>query len=453
MAKQSRKKPLTTKKKMARIERERLINRILYITTIVILSAVVLLVGYALVNEYLIKPSRPVAVVNEVEISYEDFQSRIRLQRLDIISQYLRSAEFMGYFRDNPEFAAQIQSNLVGLLQQLDSPELPAQVLNNMIDEILIKQEAKTRGIEITDEEVDRQVQQAFGYFADGAPTPTDAPTIAPTSTYSATQLALVTPIPTATDFPTPPLDSDTEPTSAPTEYPTPTITPSPTPFTYEAYQQTVEDYFTTLKDARDTTMDISVYYSVSEMQLYSQKLLHDISEDEVETTKERVWARHILVETEEEAKEILKRLDNGEDWSDLAAELSMDTSNKDNGGDLGWFDTETMVPEFTEAAFSAKIGETVGPVETQFGFHIIQILGHETQPLTDSEILSEAQIILDALVFTLRAQADIETIDNIQALAPSNPDLLPDERAIATIPIDQLFPNPVVLPTPIPEE
>ena len=100
----------------------------------------------------------------------------------------------------------------------------------------------------------------------------------------------------------------------------------------------------------------------------------------------EMVKASHILVklgeQTKEEdvavkekiAKELLDRVKGGEDFAKLALEMSEDPSAKQNKGDLDFFTREQMVPEFSKAAFEAKSGDIVGPVKTQFGFHIIKV-------------------------------------------------------------------------------
>ncbi|MFK0385460.1 peptidylprolyl isomerase [Agrobacterium sp. NPDC090273] len=89
---------------------------------------------------------------------------------------------------------------------------------------------------------------------------------------------------------------------------------------------------------------------------------------------EEEAHARHILVATEDEAKEVIKQLDSGQDFAEIAKEKSTD-SNKDEGGDLGWFGKGRMVPEFEEAAFGLEKGAyTKTPVKTQFGFHVIKL-------------------------------------------------------------------------------
>lgn len=88
---------------------------------------------------------------------------------------------------------------------------------------------------------------------------------------------------------------------------------------------------------------------------------------------QEEVRARHILVETEEEARAVMERLEAGEDFVALADELTIDPSGKGQGGDLGYFGRGRMVPSFEEAAFSLEPGDVSDPVQSQFGYHVIK--------------------------------------------------------------------------------
>jgi peptidyl-prolyl cis-trans isomerase C len=88
---------------------------------------------------------------------------------------------------------------------------------------------------------------------------------------------------------------------------------------------------------------------------------------------KEQIKARHILLKTEEDAKEVQKELKEGKDFVELAKEKSTGPS-KNKGGDLGWFPRGRMVPEFEKVAFSLKKGEISDIVKTKFGYHIIKV-------------------------------------------------------------------------------
>ena len=87
------------------------------------------------------------------------------------------------------------------------------------------------------------------------------------------------------------------------------------------------------------------------------------------------VSASHILVSNARDAQGIVIRLSKGEDFADLAKRFSKCPS-KSKGGNLGWFGKGDMVPEFEKACFEGKVGEVVGPVKTEFGYHIILING-----------------------------------------------------------------------------
>ncbi len=87
-----------------------------------------------------------------------------------------------------------------------------------------------------------------------------------------------------------------------------------------------------------------------------------------------QVHAAHILVDSQQKAQELLGRVKGGESFGDLAKKFSSCPS-KSSGGDLGWFGRGQMVREFEDAAFNGKKGETVGPVKTEFGWHLIKVV------------------------------------------------------------------------------
>lgn len=114
---------------------------------------------------------------------------------------------------------------------------------------------------------------------------------------------------------------------------------------------------------------------------------LVDVTDEEVEAqfAKENVEveASHILVESEEEAQDIIKQLNDGADFAELAKEKSTDTGSGEKGGELGNFSTGTMVPEFEEYAFKEDVvGKVSEPIQSQFGFHVIKVTDRKEKDL-----------------------------------------------------------------------
>jgi peptidyl-prolyl cis-trans isomerase C len=93
-----------------------------------------------------------------------------------------------------------------------------------------------------------------------------------------------------------------------------------------------------------------------------------------VQFARPQVKARHILVADKAEADKIMADLKGGADFAKLATEKSSDKGSAKDGGELGWFEKGRMVPEFADAAFAANKGDLVGPVQTKYGFHVIQV-------------------------------------------------------------------------------
>jgi parvulin-like peptidyl-prolyl isomerase len=118
-------------------------------------------------------------------------------------------------------------------------------------------------------------------------------------------------------------------------------------------------------------------------------------------TTPEQRCARHILFNKDQRAKaeEVKGELENGADFAELAREYSQDPGSAENGGDIGCLGQGETVPNFEEALFNAQEGEIVGPVETEFGYHVIEVTDireQSTQPLSEVEGQIREQLSAD---------------------------------------------------------
>lgn len=159
-------------------------------------------------------------------------------------------------------------------------------------------------------------------------------------------------------------------------------------------------------------------------------------------TGEQEVHARHILVESEDQAKEIIAELKKGADFAELAKKKSKDPGASD-GGDLGFFTKDQMVPEFSAAAFALEPGKISDPVKSQFGWHVIKVEEKRARKAPDFDQVKpqiEAFVIRKAqaeYVAKLRADAKIERLDQpagdaakTDTKTDAKPDAKPDAAA-----------------------
>jgi parvulin-like peptidyl-prolyl isomerase len=387
--------------RVGRVEREQRLNRIITISTIGVLVVIVIVVLVGVIQETFITPNVTIATVMDEEINVEDFQARVRMQRALLISEFQNYSNYLD--PTDPSAQQQYLSILSQYESQLDPAYLGQVILNQMIDDILVKQEAQSRGIEVTEEETAEMLNTVFGYFPDGYPTFTPAPTAEASEGEEAVEVPAI---------------------------------PQPTSITEEEYNQALDEYFDSFGEFGVTE---EVLISIFEASLYRDKLSEELAEG-ISNEADQVSARHILVEELETVESIFERLENGEAWEDLALELSIDTSNSANGGDLGWFTEGTMVQEFNDAAFSGEVGTIVGPVETQFGFHLIDIVGHESRPVSAEDFQYRVNLALTDLISQIKGPAEtagrIVLSDDWVKYSPDDPSL-----PISAAPQGQQFP------------
>ena len=197
-------------------------------------------------------------------------------------------------------------------------------------------------------------------------------------------------------------------------------MTSTPTPYTLEAFQT---DYREALKQRGIQEAD---FRKVIEAALYREKLAKTFEVD-VPRDQEQVLARHIVVDSEDAAKDVLKRLQQGESWQAVAAEVSTDAGSKDRAGYLGWVPKGVMGDAFDQAAADAAVGKLVGPIQTDSGWDVIEVFAREVRPLDESAYQQAVNKVFTAWLDAKRASAKIEKRNDWVDI------LIPLQRAFAT--------------------
>lgn len=423
----------------SRAEKERRWQRRVMIITAAMIAVSVLVLVFAIINEQLIQPRQAITTVNGDEISTRDYQDRVKFVRW-LTADQIRDAYF--YLGGDIDTIQQYVGEQISSLQR--PLIIGSDVLQEMEEELVLAQGAKELGVEIDEARVDQEVEDYMASLV-GVTHP-DRPTATPTTEPTAAPTRLV---PSATPVPTevpptevPPVDAEGTPlpTSEPTEEPT--VTPTTAP----------EDLVSTIEAEQDRWFDVAtdesgVKSSIARDLFYYQAMREAVRDHlalDIPAEELQVDARHILFKfnetstppTDEEkaaalarAEEAMVALQDGEPFADLARELSDDGSSS-SGGELGWASPENYVANFKDAVLNSELGDIVGPIETEFGYHIIQVNGREIRPLSATELQTRQNNTYQEWLDNLVAEANIDRHDDWLDRVPEEPtynDLLGD--------------------------
>jgi peptidyl-prolyl cis-trans isomerase D len=429
-----------TRKHLARLEVERRQRRIILIVAAVLIVLIVGTIGYGILDQTVFRYNRAVAMVGTDKLTVKDFQAETRFYRWQLVNQYESNYQIYQMFAQDPNFGAQFKQQLTQIQTQLDpasAETLGQTVLDQMVEANIVEKKAKELGLTVSSQEVEDYIQSRFNFYPKGTPTPTLTPTVLSTSTLSVLQMTLMAPTetPSVTDTPTagptttgptatlepptgtPAPTATANPNASPT--PLPTVTTTPTPYTLQGYQT---QYTTFLKTLSDIQINEAQFREFIRRSILHDKVYAVIIKN-VPTTAEQVDARHILVQDEKEAQTIYDRLTKGgESWNTVAADILKDKSGNKRVEELGWFSKGDMVKEFEDVAFTLKIGEISKPVKSQFGWHVIQALGHEVRPLAADKITTAQQTAYTDWLKTAKDQAKVTQYDTWKTEIPTTP-------------------------------
>lgn len=341
----------TSREELSRHERETLAQRYLLIGMAALVALILAILGFGFWREYIARNSEPVATVVGRPLTLESYARKLDFRRKTIDQQKQYMQMQLQSFSGNESLVDLVRQQIQQL--QFTQIMLPEQTLDQMIDEELIRQEAARRGLTVTAEEIDEETKNNFGDppAAEAAPSPTADP-----SASAASQ---------------------------------PTAEASPAPTAVQATPVPTADVQARLKEFLSVYgLSEAEYKQMVEVQVLYRKL-EEAMGAEVTTTADQLRARHILVETEEKAKELVEKLRGGASFEELAKTESTDTGSKEKGGDLGWFTEGMMVPEFDKAVFQLEPNKISDPVNTTYGWHIIELLEKEQNRPLDEQMLN----------------------------------------------------------------
>jgi len=395
------------------------------------LAVVVLVVSAT--NEYFIKPRTVLASVNGTDIRRRDYW---KVRSMNLIQEASQYQQFAGFVQGDQQtqylqLAAQRRAELDDVW---GSTDLDDSTLQQMIDDQVFLKNLDEVGLQLEDQDIDDYIARQFGPSESGLASASPTPTLIPARAEWATQTAVAgeataeaskaaaraaAPVPTSAMLPFPP---DVVPANGATPIATPSSPSTPaaeptgpatTPNADEA-RATASANFETFGDNvfEEAHMSRGDYERLIARPAVARQRIADVLNADVGQSAEQVHAAHVLVSTSDLAQDIFNRLQQpGADFSAIAREESTDQATAGNGGDLGWFTRSEMVAPFAEAAFALDPGSISEPFQTEFGWHIVQVIERQDdRAMTDEQIQKVQDARLQEWLDERRAGMNIES-------------------------------------------
>jgi hypothetical protein len=377
------------RRRRSRRAREARQRKLLLITMSAIGALLILIVGFGTLRYYYLIPHQVIATVNNHKIIRSDYWKVRRDTLLDRLQQYSFQAQAGQGDQQSIQQEAQTAQDEI---TNIRSAPIDPTTLQTMTEDQVVLDALPALGVTITDADVDQTVAERFSPVPLSSPTP--SPTLNPTkqatadaATAQATQTSVAIAAGATSTFQanatqtatasalTPTPNTPPTATAPPTETPVPTQTPT----NEQARATSTANLGDFVKERqKDANMSLSDYKRLIILPALARQKAREALEAQTPTHGEEIHAYHILLPTEAAAQEARKRIvDQGQDFTAVATELSTDTTTKPNGGDLGYFPRGIMVKPFEDAAFALPVNEVSQPIQTDFGWHIIKVVDH----------------------------------------------------------------------------
>ena len=355
--KRNPKSRLTRRQHKVRRKDER-IQRIITWSAIGIGALIVLIIGYGVITEMIIKPNRPVATVGKEEITVGEYQNRVRYERLMTRNQIFQYQQYLTQVdTTDPQmsgFAQQIQQTQAQLESQL-SPEMATlfgkDVLDQMIEERIVRQKAEEAGVTVSDEAVEERIEQMMGYDREAALEATSSPTMTVTETQSI--------------------------------------------MTESEYQQAYNNFRTNF--LQEVGLSEQGFRRIIRTDLLRAEIQDFVTQD-VPLEREQAQVTYLAVPSEEQAETLRERVLAGEEMDILVEELNNNENEASFGRALPWYPEEylssVLSPELAEMVFTMPLETVSEPQPGANGeiYYVLTVNGREIRPLNEALLQQEKQ-------------------------------------------------------------